>query len=109
MELNELKEYLNGYKECVEIILSMQRACYLDTTTLQLLKNAIQQSHKEMEQIISTIQKLNNSIGKTIIVMRHIECLSWPDIADQVNYSEAHCQRLYKKALRELAKVLREE
>lgn len=52
---------------------------------------------KDIMDVIDTLPQ--NSLGRTVIEMRHIDCASWTKIADSLYMSRSNAFNLYESAL----------
>jgi DNA-directed RNA polymerase specialized sigma subunit len=56
-------------------------------------------------EIIDVINLVDNGTYRRILFRRHVSGKTWTCIADEMNYSETHVQRLHEKALLEVVKI----
>ena len=59
-----------------------------------------------MQQVMSTINKLNNTDYKRLLQARYIECRSWKRITDSMHYDRRYMFKLHKCALLEIGEII---
>lgn len=64
----------------------------------------IEQQQEQLTRILNDIMDVidtlpQNSLGRTVIEMRHIDCASWAKIADSLYMSRSNAFNLYDSAL----------
>lgn len=67
----------------------------------------IKQQQEHLTRILSDIMDVidilsPNSLGRTVIEMRHIDCMSWTKIADSLYMSRSNAFNCYESALDDL-------
>lgn len=67
----------------------------------------IKQQQEHLTRILSDIMDVidilpQNSLGRTVIEMRHIDCMSWTKIADSLYMSRSNAFNCYESALDDL-------
>lgn len=67
----------------------------------------IKQQQEHLARILSDIMDVidilqPNSLGRTVIEMRHIDCMSWTKIADSLYMSRSNAFNCYESALDDL-------
>ena len=68
----------------------------------KLLENRIKELEDYQAKMFSIINSYPDSYGRSLLLMRYIECLSWEKIAEEMNYDVRWVQRLHGKILVEL-------
>lgn len=58
-------------------------------------------------RIYQIINLLEDGTKRVLMMKRYVNMMTWEDIAEDMEYSVMNCHRLHKKALRELAEILR--
>lgn len=69
-----------------------------------LLDNRIKELEDYQEKMLQVINSYPDSYGRSLLLMRYVECLSWEKIAEEMSYEVRHVQRLHGKILIELEK-----
>ena len=64
----------------------------------------IEQQQQQLARILNDIMDVintlpQNSLGRTVVEMRHIDCASWTKIADSLYISRSNAFNLYESAL----------
>lgn len=67
-----------------------------------LVDNRIKELEEYQVKMLSVINKYPDSYGRSLLLMRYIECLSWEKIAEEMKYDVRWVQRLHGKILAEL-------
>ena len=67
----------------------------------------IEQQQEQLTRILNDIMDVidtlpQNSLGRTVIEMRHIDCASWTKIADSLYMSRSNAFNCYESALDDL-------
>ena len=57
-------------------------------------------------EIIKTIDEVKDPTLKTLLLLRYINFETWPQVANEINYSERQTHRLHEKALLAVEDVL---
>jgi hypothetical protein len=52
------------------------------------------------QEIVSSIEKMDNELFKCILVKRYVHCKKWEKIASELHYSDTYIFRLRAKALK---------
>lgn len=60
-----------------------------------------------INEIMTTIEKLDNEKYKLLLILRHFRFMTWKEIAQELSISIATVNRLYIKALDEIEKILK--
>lgn len=86
-------------------------ASYTELVHLKVdLEATIRDERRECDelrlQILSTICKVPDIMQRSVLHLRYIELLKWPEIADAMHYSERYCFRIHDKALEAVAVIL---
>ena len=62
------------------------------------------------QEICDVIKKIDDTTLRTLLYERYINCRTWERIAADMSYSYIHVvQRLHPKALREIAKLIKDD
>ena len=70
-----------------------------------LVENRIKELEAYQTKMLAVINTYSDSYGRSLLLMRYIECLSWEKIAEEMNYDTRSVQRLHGKILVELKKL----
>lgn len=107
VDKNEMRRLLNIHQDLEGVLESHK----LD------LKNMPEDKIKELQDRINIIglgvEKLNLALkkivppGQTIILLKHYENLTWPEIEGQLNITKQTCQTIENKALSKMISIAR--
>lgn len=64
------------------------------------LQDAIERQLQAEAKTTEYIEQFTDETEKLLLRLRYIEHMSWPEIADEMNYSERHILRLHREILK---------
>ena len=115
-----LRIYLSRYrrsrerkKELEDRIASLRKELGAEEKTTSVkfqveeISERIEKEKKEMARNVTEIMDLvsytpADSIERSILEMRHIDCMEWTEIARHVHMTRTPCNKYYKKGLQEI-------
>lgn len=56
----------------------------------------------QQRKALALISKLEDDRHKSVLELRYVACLSWPDVAKVMHYDQSWLQRLHKEAIKRL-------
>ena len=68
----------------------------------EILANRILELENYRAKMLLLINQYPESIGRSLLIMRYIECIHWDQIAEQLHYDVRWTQRLHGKILEQL-------
>ena len=75
----------------------------------QSIKDRIVEKEEIKEEIIKTINMLDDHYQRKVIILRHFNYLDWYEIEKQMNYSRSECFRRYNKAIKNIKNILNKD
>lgn len=63
---------------------------------------------KALAEIRAAINSLQSEAQKTVLTLRYIECLDWPDVQDKMGYERTQTYIIHGRALRNVLKWMEE-
>ena len=63
---------------------------------------------KALADIRAAINSLQSEAQKTVLTLRYIECLDWPDIQEKMGYEKTQTYIIHGRALRNVLKWMEE-
>lgn len=69
-------------------------------------KNRLLELFQLKDEIISTINLVDDDLIKAILIKRHIEYKSWFEIYSELYISRSHCFRKYNSGIKKLQKLI---
>ena len=64
---------------------------------------------KALAEIRAAINSLQSEAQKTVLTLRYIECLDWPDVQDKMGYERTQTYIIHGRALRNVMKWMEEK
>lgn len=63
------------------------------------LGDALQEITKKLKEILTAIESVPDEMQKTVLTLRYIEGLDWPDIQERISYERTQTLVIHGKAL----------
>lgn len=74
-----------------------------------LLDKKVEELAAYRTRILNLIWKLTDSIQRTLLIARYVNCETWEKIAEDMMYDVRHIYRIHSAALKELEEVIEDE
>ena len=72
----------------------------------ELIDNRVDELYAVKQEILQVINKVNDSVLRTLLIKRYINFQTWEEIACGMNYSYRQICRLHSKALSKIRDVI---
>lgn len=72
----------------------------------KMIDARIDELYRVKKEIMEAVNKINDSVLRTVLIKRYICFLTWEEIAVQMHYSYMHICRLHGVALKKIAGII---
>lgn len=69
------------------------------------IDNLVDELTEMKMEVIRKIDKLDDSLDRTLLIERYVNCKEWEEVAECIGYEKRYTLKLHNDALREFAKL----